>query len=100
MITTLFLAWFTIVSFAVYLGVRHCWYSLHWISKVLLGIFWLGYPIDLLLGATVLTLYFRELPALNEVSISHRMNKHQYDSRLAAWFWTEIRKIDPKHLGE
>lgn len=98
MVIILLLLWFTVVSFVVYMGVRHVWYSLHWISKVLLSIFWLGYPVDLLLGATVLTIYFWEIPKFNEVSISHRMKKHQHDSKLAAWFWEEITKIDPAHL--
>lgn len=94
------LIWFMVVSFVVYMGVRTVWYRLHWTSKVMLGIFWFGYPVDLFLGATVLTVYFWEVPKFNEVSVSHRTKKHQHDSKLAAHVWGEIRKIDPKHLGE
>ena len=92
--------WFILVSFVVYMGVHQVWYSLHWFTKLLLCIFWLGYPIDWLFGMTVLTIYFSELPDPTEATISQRCKKHKDDSKLAAFIWGEIRKIDPQHLGE
>ena len=98
MVTILLIFWFILVSFVVYMGVHQVWYSLHWLTKVLLCVFWVGYPLDWLFGMIVLTLYFRELPDPTEATISHRCKKHKDDSKLAEFIWGEIRKIDPVHL--
>ena len=97
-IAALLLFWFTVVGFAVYMGVRTVWVKLHWITKLLLAPFWFAYPADCIFGATFLTVYFLEIPPFNAVTISQRCKKHKDDSKLAAFIWGEIRKIDPTHL--
>lgn len=90
--------WLLLVGFVVWVAVHRVWYHLHGITKLLLAVFWLAWPLDVLLNATLCTLYFRELP--HQWTVSARMKKHRYDSRLAAFVWGEIRKIDPTHLGD
>ena len=93
----LFAIWFLLVGFVVWTAVHKIWYSLHWMTKVLLAVFWLAWPLDVLINFTLCTLYFWEFP--RQWTVSERMHWHRYDSRLACFVWKEIRKIDPTHLG-
>lgn len=88
--------WLLLVGFVVWVAVHRVWYSLHWTTKVMLAVFWLVWPLDVLINITLCTLYFRELP--RQWTVSERMKLHQHDDSLAAHVWGEIRKIDPGHL--
>ena len=96
--TYLIILWLILIGFCAYMGARSAWYSLHWITKLLLLPVWLCYPLDWFFGFTFLTAWFRELPDWTEATISQRCKKHKDDSKLAAFLWGEIRKIDPLHL--
>jgi hypothetical protein len=92
----LYTAW----AFAIYIGVKNAYKQFDLPMKITYGVPVItGYITDWLFGATVLTLWFLELPDLTEATISQRTQKHFWDSVVARYIFTRILLIDPVHLG-
>lgn len=91
---------FTAYAFAAYIGVRTRWMQLHLATRIIYApLALIGYAADWLFGATVLSIYFLELPDLTEATISQRTQKHFWDSKLAAFIFSQICILDPGHIG-
>lgn len=89
---------FLFTCYLLWTVLRGRWRERHWSVKLLFFWVWIGYPVDLVIGA-----FFSVLWAdvqLNRLTLSEFCHRHYYDSKVARFIWDEyIIWADPNHLG-